>query len=223
MDRGVKIAIFVASIVSLALGLIWDQVLNQARTVAQDRTINVDELGPDLISAVVGPPEVPRLQPPEGFEVRPPEPGVTPSDPESEGDAQPVDNQPSSASGWLSYVLKPNDSAAKLAHKLFPERGLESKDILDANPESKWRVGDTVRIPPSKGARPPAPSIIPPPPTAASTPRAQREPIIYEVQANDGWWVIADKFKERGLSWQEIEAANPDIKQLKPGMKVKIP
>jgi hypothetical protein len=26
MDRGVKIAIFVASIVSLALGLIWDQV-----------------------------------------------------------------------------------------------------------------------------------------------------------------------------------------------------
>ena len=31
MDRGVKIAIFVASIGSLALGLIWDQVLSSAR------------------------------------------------------------------------------------------------------------------------------------------------------------------------------------------------
>ncbi len=220
MDRGVKIAIFVASIVSLALGLVWDQVLNQARNAVQDE--RVDELAADVIQTVVGPPNVQRLQPPEGFEASPPSSQQQTSADSSESPPSPP-APPSPADDWVDYVLQPNDSANLLAYRRFADRGLTTKDIQDANPGCKWRVGDSVRIPPRKGAAP-ASTIVPPAPAAA----AGIEPIEYVVQQGDSWWGIAferfkDRFKQRGLGTDDLKAANPEIKTLQPGDKLKIP
>jgi hypothetical protein len=227
MDRGVKIAIFVASIVSLALGLIWDQVLNQARNVAQGSTINADELGSDLISAVVGPPEVPRLQPPEGFEVRPPAQDSSHGDGQANPPADAENTPPAPVhSGWEEYVLQKNDSAWALAHEKFRDRGLKVEDLEAANPGCKWRVGDKVRIPPKSGAvAPPPGSTTERQPTVAGYPNGNNAngPIEYVVQENDSWWKIAHvHFRDRGKSSDEIEAANPG-KKLRPGVKITIP
>jgi Tfp pilus assembly protein FimV len=226
MDRGVKIAIFVASIVSLALGLIWDQVLNQARTVAQDRTINVDELGPDLISAVVGPPEVPRLKPPEGFEVRQPAEYAADGSHQPATSTDPANQTPAPANnGWEEYTLQKNDSAWALAHDTFRDRGLKVEDLEAANPGCKWRVGDKVRIPPKSGAVAPQSNTTERQPTVAGYANGNNAngPIEYVVQENDSWWKIAHvHFKDRGKSSEEIEAANPG-KKLRPGVKITIP
>ncbi|MHC4840133.1 MAG: hypothetical protein ACYTDT_04115, partial [Planctomycetota bacterium] len=59
MDRGVKIAIFVASIGSLALGLIWDQVLTNAREAVK---VDVaDEMGPEVQEGRIGSPDLDRV------------------------------------------------------------------------------------------------------------------------------------------------------------------
>jgi hypothetical protein len=118
----------------------------------------------------------------------------------------------------VDYVLKRGDSPNRLAYQIFKERGLTTGDIQAANPNCKWREGDVVRIPPGKASAAAATSGTDRP----APPPGVREPIYYEVQQNDGWSTIAYKHKERGLTWQEIEAANGGIK-LTPGIKVVIP
>jgi hypothetical protein len=213
MDRGVKIAIFVASIAALCLGLIWDQVLSHARVVVEETAD--DPLAAEVMDANIGSPEIGRLNPPEDLA-----PWERPQVDPGPATEQPTQPALPVATDWLDYVLKSGDSPSKLAHKIFRERGLDSTDIKAANPDSKWREGDTVRIPPGKGARKPEADGVST--NSSSTSTGSRPVIEYEVQQDDGWERIAKKHKDRGVTWQQIEAANPGVK-LVPGMKVKIP
>jgi hypothetical protein len=213
MDRGVKIAIFVASIAALCLGLIWDQVLSHARVVVEETAD--DPLAAEAMEATIGPPGIGRLNPPE--DLAPWERPQVDPEPAMEQPAQPAVPV---VNDWLDYVLKAGDSPSKLAHRVFPERGLESTDIKAANPDSKWREGDTIRIPPGKGVKKVASDAVKA--SSSSAPSGNRPAIEYEVQQDDGWERIANKHKDRGVTWKQIEAANPGVK-LVPGIKVKIP
>ncbi len=216
MDRGVKIAIFVASIVSLALGLIWDQVLNQARTVAQQHT--VDEFGPDLISAIVGPPEVPRLQPPEGFDVQPVPVEDAPAT-EHDNTSNPAPESPEPG-GWTEYTVAHGDSWWRIANTVFKDRGLDSADIQAANPGKQLHPGVTIKIPPKPGAAAPTPA----PSVAGYAAGNTQGPIDYVVQDGDSWWKIAYvHFKDRKRSTEDLKAANPGVSTLRPGTSIKIP
>lgn len=215
MDRGVKIAIFIASIVSLALGLIWDQVLSNARVAVQ--THEIDELGPEIMQARVGPPEVLRAEAPLDFETVQPVETVGASDETSQ--AAP----PSTAPQWTEYVVVAGDSWWKLAHGKFKDRGLEIADLQSANPGIELKPGVKLRVPPFKGAGAAAPVPVVSRPATPQSPASGAGGIEYTVQEGDSWWKIAhERFKGRGLSSEQVEAANPGVK-LRAGSKVRIP
>lgn len=147
MDRGVKIAIFVASIVSLALGLVWDQVLSQARVMVERPAEN--PMGPEVINANVGAPGIERMELVQKVEAAavatPPElgggviaPQVGPS---------PV---PAAELGVIEYEIQPGDSWWKIAHSRFKDRGLSSEEIAAANPGMKLVAGKKIKIPAGK-------------------------------------------------------------------------
>lgn len=146
MDRGVKIAIFVASIVSLALGLVWDQVLSQARVMVEKPAEN--PMGPELMNANVGAPNLPRMELAEkveaAIEATPPElGGAVPA-------AAPAPAAPAPDQGVTEYEVQPGDSLWKIANRVFKDRGLTSKDIEDANPGVKLVPGKKIKIPAAK-------------------------------------------------------------------------
>lgn len=140
MDRGVKIAIFVASIVSLGLGLVWDQVLSNARNVISDE--RPDVLGPERVEARIGAPGTPRAQPPAPAAEAP----KTPSAEEKPAPAVEV----KAPALDTTYVLVAGDNPWKLAHQRFKDRKLSTDDIVGANPGAKWRPGETIVIPAGK-------------------------------------------------------------------------
>ncbi len=149
MDRGVKIAIFVASIISLALGLVWDQVLSQARVMVEKPAEN--PMGPEIINANVGAPNFERMELAQKVEASaaamPPELGG-PTEPAP----APVGPQPPSpvADAATEYEVQAGDSWWKIANRLFKDRGLSSKDLDDANPGVKLVAGKKIKIPPAK-------------------------------------------------------------------------
>ena len=214
MDRGVQIAIFVASIASLGLGLIWDQVLSHARVMVEESA--QDELGPEVIGASMGSPDLERMLPPDelspSFEVKPVE--------DQQGEATPdPTEEPSSAASWTEYTVQGGDSWWKLAHVTFKDRGLSSEDIERANPGKVLRPGEGLLIPPGKDAIKSGPSAVTKP--AVTTDNGKETE--YTVQEGDSWWVIAyRRFKDRGLSSDDIANANQGVK-LVPGAKIKIP
>lgn len=216
MDRGVKVAIFVASIVSLGLGLIWDQVLSHARVVVEQEV--ADELGPELIDARMGSPDIPRLDVPEEIESGMQPRANEPAESDEPGDEK---TQPAEEVSWTSYEVQNGDSWWKIAHVHFKERGLSSQDVMDANPGTRLVPGKKVQIPPGKNAvRPPKKDD-----TRQSAPKDSnlREWVDYEVQDGDSWWKIAHMhFKERGLSSSDVEEANSGVK-LVAGKTVRIP
>ena len=218
MDRGVKIAIFVASIASLGLGLIWDQVLSHARVLVEDSAR--DELAAEVISAEMGPPNIDRLQPVDdldaGFQIKPVEtPGET-AEPDAAEAAVPQGE-------WTEYVVQNGDSWWKLAHVTFKSRGLSSEDIERANQGKVLRPGEKLLIPPGKDAiKSGAPARNAGKATESSASPA-KDASEYVIQDGDSWWKIAYvHFKDRGLSSDDISNANPGVK-LVPGAKVKIP
>jgi hypothetical protein len=216
MDRGVKVAIFVASVVSLGLGLIWDQVLNQART-AVAQTASADELGPEVIRGEMGAPEIKRLEIPKEFEGIEASPEAPPGDvPATQPDPK---KDPKPAGEWTEYVIQPGDSWWRIAHRNFSGRGLSSDDIERANPGVRLIPGETLRIPPNSDA-------------VATTPRVDRSETAttrssdatdYVVQENDSWWQLAHQtFRDRGLTTTDLKQANPGV-NLRPGVTIKIP
>lgn len=46
---------------------------------------------------------------------------------------------------------------------------------------------------------------------------------VYEVQSGDSYWKIAQKKYGNGGMYEVIQKANPEVKSLKPGMKIAIP
>ncbi len=214
MDRGVKVAIFVASILSLALGLIWDQVLSHARTTVEES--QQDELGPQRMSASIGSPDLPRMQPPES---------ITPAEPVDDA-PQPEEQPIMVAPTQSTHTVQAGDSWWKLAYVTYKDRALSTKEIQDANPEVKTlKVGTTLVIPAGKASLPVVqnrdaqPREVPTAPAGSETAAATE----YEVQAGDSWWKIAYvHFKSRKLETSDLEKANPGV-TLKPGIRVKIP
>lgn len=214
MDRGVKIAIFVASIISLALGLIWDQVLNSARVAVQQES--EDELGPETMQARMGSPEIPRATLPAEFEARPAE---------APPEAAPTPAPSAPLAGWTDYTIVSGDSWWRLAHKTFKDRGLEISDLQGANPGAQLKPGEKLRIPPFKGAMAGQPSVVPPQPEQAAPAQTPPEQgaLEYTVVEGDSWWKIAyERFKSRGVTTSQLQAANPGV-SLRPGAKIKIP
>ena len=214
MDRGVKVAIFVASIASLGLGLIWDQVLSHARVMVEAAPSDV--LGPEIIDARVGSPDIARLEVPE--ELDPQFPIADVSDlPPAEADPI-VEDAP-----WTDYVVQNGDSYWKLAHVIFKDRDLSSSDIERANGNKALVPGKTIQIPPSKEALnsgTPAPQPERAESTSTSSSSGETE---YVVKEGDSWWKIAHRvFADRNLETDELEAANPGVR-LRAGVKVKIP
>ncbi|MCB9932694.1 MAG: LysM peptidoglycan-binding domain-containing protein [Planctomycetes bacterium] len=216
MDRGVKIAIFVASIASLGLGLIWDQVLSHARVMVEQPADDV--LAAEVMEARMGSPEIARLEVPEDldpqFQPKPvDEPTVERAAPE---EAPPVEQE------WTEYTVQPGDSWWKLAYVRFKERGLSSDDIMRANQGRKLVPGEKLMIPPGKEAL----KAGPPPQAADSNqpaPASSTGETAYTVQEGDSWWKIAYvRFKDRGITTKDLEDANPGVK-LVAGAKIKIP
>jgi nucleoid-associated protein YgaU len=212
MDRGVKIAIFVASIAALCLGLIWDQVLSHARVMVEAQSDDV--LAAERMDANIGSPDIERAEPPA--EETAPWDRTPPAETTV---VAPVETSASRPQEWLEHELKSGESANRLAYRVYRDRGLTTEDILQANPSCKWRVGDKVRIPPGKtGGAPAAPQSTP----AETPPSTGRSPLEYEVQEGDSWWRIWEKHKDRAAKWEDIEAANPGVR-LRAGAKIKIP
>lgn len=216
MDRGVKIAIFVASIISLGLGLIWDQVLSHARVMVEKPADDV--LASELLDARMGSPDIARLEVPEDldpqFQTQPvDEPARESTAPEV---APPVQQE------WTEYTVQPGDSWWKLAYVRFKERGLSSDDIMRANQGKKLVPGEKLMIPPGKEAV----KAGPPPKAADSSqpaPVSSTGEIEYTVQEGDSLWKIAYvRFKDRGITTKDLEDANPGVK-LVAGAKIKIP
>ncbi|MCC6573049.1 MAG: LysM peptidoglycan-binding domain-containing protein [Planctomycetes bacterium] len=139
-----KIAIFVASVLSLGLGLVWDQVLSSARNaIAEERP---DVLGPERVEARVGAPDIPRALPKSAQPQAQPQPVKAPT-PEVKTPA--VEVKPA-AGNDTEYTLVSGDNPWKLAHERFKDRKLETDDIKNANPNAKWRPGEKIKIPAKK-------------------------------------------------------------------------
>jgi nucleoid-associated protein YgaU len=219
MDRGVKIAIFVASLASLALGLIWDQVLSQARVLVEQHV--ADEMGPERVEAEIGPPHIPRREPPrEIFQPTPPE---SPSDLASVIDLNRPADTPAIPAGPMEYVVQARDSWWSLARRKFVDRGYESRELAEYNhttPDVALRVGARILIPPPKGAEshriPDAPSTAP----------LIEGPTEYTVQTGDiAGRILSRHFPERNLKLPDLQAANPgvDLDRLTIGQILRIP
>lgn len=214
MDRGVKIAIFVASIMSLGLGLIWDQVLSHARVIVDESS--TDELAAEVINARMGSPDIDCLDIAEDvsptFEIQP----IPESAPADVGEVTAV------ARAWTEYTVRDGDSWWKLAHVVFKERGLSSTDIQNANKGKVLRPGEVLRIPPDRDAL----QEGVPAETQRSTPLANSSgagETEYVVQDGDSWWKIAYVvFKDRELTSEDVANANPGVK-LVAGKTIKIP
>lgn len=142
MDRGVKIAIFIASVASLGLGLIWDQVLSNARNAVQVE--DSGDMGPEIKEGRIGSLDLKRLDvdSDDGNKIT----KIIIEDAPSE----PVAAKPE-AEEWTDYTVQNNDSWWKIANRHFKGRGLSSSDILNANPNVKsLRPGQKIKIPPTK-------------------------------------------------------------------------
>lgn len=142
MDRGIKIAIFVASVISLGLGLIWDQVLSRARDVVADE--RPDVMGPERIEARVGPKDLQRQElPGEMAEVN-----TAPAAHKEEAsprEAPPP--EPKAAGGIEEYVVQKGDSWWSIAHTRFKGRGVTTESLQQANPGVSLKPGVKVKVP----------------------------------------------------------------------------
>lgn len=216
MDRGVKIAIFVASILSLALGLIWDQVLSHARTHVEQT--QPDAMGPQRMSASIGSPDIPRMQPTES---------ITPAEPDPTSLPEPAAAEAAAAPTQSTHIVKSGDSWWKLAFTTYQDRGINTKDLQDANPTVKQlKVGMEIVIPAGKATLPVAKPVTQPEATRDTSAPARTGTATdteYTVQDGDSWWKIAHvHFKQLGFETVEWERANPGI-NLRPGVKLKVP
>ena len=143
MDRGVKIAIFVASIVSLGLGLIWDQVLNHAReVVAEDRG---DGFTSEKLKARIGPKELQRQEIPA--ELAPD--NTAKPEPKPETGAKPENLQPEKPveTETDEYIVQSGDSWWKIAYTRLKGRGLTTESLQKANPGVELKPGVKLKIP----------------------------------------------------------------------------
>ena len=144
MDRGVKIAIFVASIISLGLGLIWDQVLNHAReVVAEDKG---DGFHSEKLKARIGPKELQRQEIPAELA---PDNAARP-DQEPDAGSKPEGAKPEEkpvVGETEEYVVQSGDSWWKIAYTRLKGRGLTTEALQKANPGVELKPGVKLKIP----------------------------------------------------------------------------
>jgi nucleoid-associated protein YgaU len=207
MDRGVKVAIFVASVVSLGLGLVWDQVLNQARTsVAQ--TASADELGPETMNALMGSPEIRRLEVPQNFEVNEPEAEsgdttaapITPTEPTR---VPPVTHE---------YVVQQRDTWSGIVQDHFYIEGISNSERVRMLAEYNGisldvplREGTKIIIPSSldaiRSGQPVRVAGYSPPTGTNSQPTPGASYIEYTIKSGDNWTLIVQEmYRIEGIS-----------------------
>lgn len=146
MDRGVKIALFVASIVSLGLGLVWDQVLSQARVMIEKPA--EDSMGGERMEANVGSVDIPRIEIAE--RIKNASAGETKPAAQSQQNsaAQPENPQSDAKPQFTEYKVQPNEGWWHIAHRVFKDRGLTSEDVAAANPGVVApKAGQVVKVP----------------------------------------------------------------------------
>ncbi|CAG0982195.1 hypothetical protein PLCT2_01975 [Planctomycetaceae bacterium] len=144
MDRGVKIAIFVASIVSLGLGLIWDQVLNHAReVVAEDKG---DGFHSEKLKARIGPKDLQRQEIPADLA---PDNVAPKPDVKAETEPKPDAGKPTETptSDVDEYTVQAGDSWWKIAYTRLKGRGLSTESLQKANPGVELKPGVKLKIP----------------------------------------------------------------------------
>ncbi|GIK54138.1 MAG: hypothetical protein BroJett014_31110 [Planctomycetota bacterium] len=143
MDRGIKIAIFVASVISLGLGLIWDQVLSRARDVVADE--RPDVMGPERIEARVGPKDLQRQELPGDMA----EVNTAPAAHKEEATTPqaPVPQPKPAAGGVEEYVVQKGDSWWSIAHTRFKGKGVTTESLQQANPGVSLKPGVKVKVP----------------------------------------------------------------------------
>ena len=144
MDRGVKIAIFVASIVSLGLGLIWDQVLNHAReVVAEDKG---DGFHSEKLKARIGPKDLQRQEIPAELA---PDNVAPKTDINPEPEKKPVGGQPveTPSTEVEEYTVQSGDSWWKIAYTRLKGRGLTTESLQKANPGVELKPGVKLKVP----------------------------------------------------------------------------
>lgn len=152
MDRGVKIAIFVASVISLSLGLIWDQVLSQARVMVEQPA--KDPMGPETMHASVGSPDIERMELVKAVEAgaqaaqtaQAPAPGPS-EKPKNAQDPVVADD---ARLPEVEYEVVAGDNWWTIANRKFQERGWTSGDLEKYNNGAKLVAGKKVRIPAGK-------------------------------------------------------------------------
>ncbi len=151
MDRGVKIAIFVASVVSLSLGLIWDQVLSQAREAVEQRPS--DPMGPETMHASVGSPDIERMELVKAVQAgaqaavdAAPAPAATTGNTAQQPAVTPDDKQ----FPEVEYEVVANDNWWAIANRKFQERGWSSSDLEKYNNGVKLVAGKKIKIPAGK-------------------------------------------------------------------------
>lgn len=221
MDRGVKVAIFVASVVSLGLGLIWDQVLSQARVAVENTS--PDEFAAEIIDGRIGSPDIPRL---DAQEEGPP--GVTTAQVSNDRQADVQEVEPTArdtGNGYTEYTVRPNDSFWVIVHKRFPDRGLKVKDVQRANPDvAVPQPGQKLKIPLNAENAEVIARTVSDEADSESVDPGLDEWAEYEVQSGDNWWSLAyERFRKRGHNTATLQQANPEIEDLKPGQVIKIP
>ncbi|MCA8940749.1 MAG: LysM peptidoglycan-binding domain-containing protein [Planctomycetes bacterium] len=166
MDRGIKIAILVACLLSLGLGIVWARVIDVVRPgneAANDPLL----MEPDRVSATIGAPQA-EAERPVAIERIMPEPPPT-----SEEDHPHIEDEASSekvvvaADGeWPAhiaphirdgkYIMQDGDNYWKLARNsqrfkfLFESKGIDYNDWQKANAhldDRKIRPGTALTIP----------------------------------------------------------------------------
>ena len=160
MDRGIKIAILVACLLSLGLGLIWDRVIDASRSAVMPSRDKGGPLSPDPAVLVSGDMRLPKPAGQQPAAITQPVNSVDGSGLQvSAGSSSPVIVPPTEGMKYPEhirsmiregkYVLQAGDSPWKVANteKRFKFLGKSSTDWVNANPGARWTQGELITIP----------------------------------------------------------------------------
>ena len=150
MERGIKIAIIAACLVSLGLGLLWDKVIDGARGVMAPT--DKANMGPDKLVYSVGDTRLPPVREPAPAEtVNADNIALTPATPTptaSPASSLPAQLQPAAAGPTPdTYVVKKGDSWWKIAHIQFKTLGKDTDVWQKANAGVQLKPGATLNVP----------------------------------------------------------------------------